>query len=180
MSKEKARGELRRVGLNPSDRKLRLLTASLDDDEVILEGIEGAAACPAYNGSAVVILTNRRVLVVCEPNWLSGLTTAPEIEQLPWRDIGQVDAEPNGLLRLYRSGSTDPLSIRFSVGSKSAESFHQFGARIRNTAEAARTAEREPERPLQMSELERLVELHRNGSLTAEEFRAAKAKLLGL
>jgi hypothetical protein len=181
MSREQARSELRRVGLNPSVRKMDLLAANVAEDETILEGVEGAAACPGYFGSAMVVLTNRRVVVVCEPNWVDGLATAPYVEQLPWREIAEVEAQPYGILKLFRSGSSDPVALTFEVGPKNAEPFRQFAARIRNTAEAARSARSAtPNGELQVGELERLVELHRSGALTAEEFQAAKAKLLGL
>lgn len=180
MSKDRARAELVRLGLKPSERKLGLLVGSLVDDEVLLEGIEGEAACPDYLGSAMLVLTNRRVVLVCEPNWVSGLIKGPLVEQFLWRDLEQVDAQPNGLLRLLRSGASEPLSITFRVGSKHAEAFLQLGARIRNTAEAARTAKPEAQSEPRVGELERLADLHRSGALTEEEFRAAKARLLDL
>ena len=126
----------------------------------------------------MVVLTKRRVMVVCEPNWLSGSTMAPR-STTPWKDIADVPAT-NGTGPRSSSVRAQRSNIDYlSVGSKNAESFLRFGARIRNTAEAARVAQRKPQGSCRWDELERLAELHKRSS-TAEEFRAAKAKLLGL
>lgn len=159
-------------------REIKYLPQALAADEDVQAAIQGYYE----NRNGLLVATKRRLLFVDR-----GLISGVRVEEFPYKSISSVKYETGmmfGTIRVFVSGNTAEISYLDKAQTRS------FVARLdelRNgpspiavpppmpTAAPARAKDSD-----QMIErLQKLTDLHKSGALSDDEFRAAKAKLLG-
>jgi len=157
---------------------------ALDDDERVEAGFHAGFVRHSY-----FVATNKRVLVVNRHG-----VRAPRfvVQAFPYSEIDAIGVTSLGYLALSAGG----VSIKRT--SMATGAIHDFVSFVRNRmprsgpidlgsmpppastpAKAKPAAEADGWHQGMVVQIERLARLHKDGSLTDEEFTAAKAKLLG-
>jgi hypothetical protein len=152
----------------PCARDLSILSRGLR--RVVAKHIasgEQVLFCLKIGNQALVALDNRLLVI------FAGLVYGSEVISIEYKDITSVEVK-KGLIEADILLTTPSSNHNITLLNLELREFRPYLDHLTQLIHEAKTSSGA------LSELERLAALYKNGALTDEEFRAAKAKLLSL